>query len=156
MALPGVTGDEPQARTLPGFGKSPARHDQDSRREKGSEKVTKAGTSKAQGGSNGGVTSGSWDDDEATAQREERLRSNPKKVFCYNNGQFSIKKTLFDWPGICKKFKWDPDKLCGPVTMNSTTIDKNRAHNCMDSNHRTTRVHDHWRGQPNPCFSGFS
>lgn len=92
VALPGVTGEEPQARTLPGFAKATNKMGQDGSREKGYDTGKKPVSGKASGGSSTSAAAGSWDDEEATAQREERLRSNPKKVHTTTTASFRSRK----------------------------------------------------------------
>lgn len=65
--------------------------------------------------------------------KEARIRENPKRVFYYDDGKFSMMTRLVDWPGICSKYGWDANKLCGPVIMSHA---RNRDTNCMDAGHR--------------------
>jgi hypothetical protein len=34
-----------------------------------------------------------------------------------------------DWPGVCKRFNWDPAKVCGPTTM-AAVDPAHREENC--------------------------
>lgn len=48
-----------------------------------------------------------------------------KRIFMYDDGTFSIGALHVDWPGVCKHFGWDREKLCGPCVMavNADTCD---------------------------------
>lgn len=137
VALPGIMGDEPEARSLPGFGREgDGQNDEErgysrSKGRSGKRRPDEEHDSRAPNSQRAGA-GGSQD----TTSREERMKRNVKKVFYYDDGTFSIRTLLFDWPGICKKYNWDADALCGPVTMNLTAIRQNRSHTCMDPSHR--------------------
>lgn len=135
LALPGVLGEEPEARTLPGFTR-----EVDSGGDRQKDKAGRARDSRDRRQGEGGATSGasgtSNQGGAGNMSKDERMRKNAKKVFYYEDGSFSIRTLWFDWPGICEKFGWDANTLCGPVTMNLTAMKQNRAHTCMDANHR--------------------
>eukprot|EP00966_Prymnesium_polylepis_P022828 525167-Prymnesium_polylepis.1 len=67
--------------------------------------------------------------------KEERVKKNLKKVFYYDDGSFSKKALLFNWPAICAKYGWDPDKLCGCYVMSHNTP-MNKALDCQDLDHK--------------------
>jgi hypothetical protein len=85
------------------------------------------------GGGGGGGTGGGGADSQST--HAGRLKLNPKCIFYYDDGKYSAGPWLVDFPGICAKYKWDPHKLCGPVTM-TTVTKKCRDFDCMNAAHR--------------------
>ena len=53
-------------------------------------------------------------------------------VYYYADGKFSIGTNLYDWPGICEHFGWDPASVCGPFVI----CKKAPKEQCRDSSHR--------------------
>ena len=71
----------------------------------------------------------------ASLDKQTRLQINPKAVYHYEDGTFSMGSLLVDWPGICKLNGWDVDAGCGPVQCTMATT-KGRDFNCMNSSHK--------------------
>lgn len=153
-AIPGVFESTPTARTLPGF--ESRKRDRDEEDQGGPSKKMPPGTgggpptdNKKGGPKPGDKTNkdvgkgpGKPPDQEVDlnsrqirANRDLRFKHNPKQIFYYDDGSYSLKKQWFDWPNICKKYGWDHHKLCGPVIM-ALTREYNRELNCMDPSHR--------------------
>lgn len=136
VSLPGVIGTPVQARMLPGFGLSDMftegddeKLDPKTRGKRGAKRPRlNEGTHAESSGAGGGSIAAILFD------KDKRLEHNPKNIYHYDDGSFSLKQWHFKWPAICRKFGWDVDKLCGPVIMARTTA-KNREHNCMDPLH---------------------
>lgn len=136
VALPGIIGDEPEARSLPGFGREGDGEDDEERgygKSKSRSGKRRPGedhepcTSNAQRAKAGGS--------QDSVSRKKRMK-NLRQVYYYKDGSFSIRTLLFDRPGICEKYDWDPKTLCGRVTMNLTAVRQNRSHTSMDPSHR--------------------
>lgn len=141
VGLPGVIGSPIQARMLPGFGLHDGSVDEDERldpRTRGKRGPKRSrlndGAHNEPGGSSAGGGMGAL-----LFDKDKRLEHNPKNIFFYDDGTFSLKQWHFKWPAICHKFGWDADKLCGPVVMARTSA-KNREHNCMDPHHRQVLI----------------
>lgn len=140
--LKGVLTNDDPARTLPGFevhrqGSSQADDDSKRRRPKGQKGKEPAGQS-GSGASSSAPRGGGGDNLPMSARagsmtKEARIKENPKRVFYYDDGKFSMMTRLVDWPKVCEKFGWDQAKLCGPVIMSHA---RNRDTNCMDAAHR--------------------
>lgn len=137
-ALPGVMAQTVQARTLPGF-------------DRGSKADAAPGTANGRSSppskrakKGGRLESAEQRAPHVIGNKEQRNQNNPKRVFYYDDGTYSIMRRKVDWPKICEKFGWDQNALCGPVTM-TFTVPRNRDHNCMDTNHRyaTLPGHEH-------------
>jgi hypothetical protein len=78
-----------------------------------------------------------------------RLKLNPKNVFYYDDGKFSMRTILVDWPGICAKQGWDSNACCGPVQCSLTT-NKVRDYTCMDADHGCAAAQARPLGHPKP------
>lgn len=135
-----LTNDDP-ARVLPGFEphRQSATEGGDAQRRR-RDKTKRAREPTPQGGSSPalGGNRDSGDNVPLAAKaggmsKEIRLRENPKRVFYYDDGKFSMMTRLVDWPGICVKYGWEPARLCGPAIMSHA---RNRDTNCMDAAHR--------------------
>lgn len=138
VGLPGVIGTPVQARMLPGFGRSDSFAEEDDDRldpkTRGRRGVKRPRTIDNSPTGAGGQSAGS-SRGAVLFDKDKRLEHNPKNIFYYDDGSFSLKQWHFKWPAICRKFGWEADKLCGPVVM-ARTNPKNREHNCMDPLHR--------------------
>lgn len=66
---------------------------------------------------------------------DEARQSNKRRIFHYDDGSFSMKTRHFDWKGICKRFGWERDNLCGPV-VTTFAGPRLREQCCMDSAHK--------------------
>lgn len=139
--LPNVFGDQPTARTLPGFEKRRELHkDGDDPTPRGGKRQG-AKRPKTDGGQGPAKRKSTGKDDDRSemgrilASKELRTQENPKRVFYFDDGTYSMKNRLIDWPGVCRKFGWNHKDLCGPVIM-TFSKDRNRDHNCMDSQHK--------------------
>ena len=45
---------------------------------------------------------------------------------------------MINWPGVCKKYGWDPDQLCGPVIMG---LGQNPEGNCCWGHSKGCKAH---------------
>jgi hypothetical protein len=77
--------------------------------------------------------------------KEERVAKNYKSVYYYEDGSFSKKAWLFHWPGICTKYGWDPNELCGCYVMSQNRPQK-KALDCQDLHHQVTSPRANSRG----------
>lgn len=134
--LPNVFGSKPTARTLPGFekrgGGTSSRDEGDTPRYAKRQKTTE--------GTPRGTDRKATEEERAEmrkilSNKASRIKENPKRVFYYADGTYSMKHFHVDWPGICKRFGWKENELCGPVVM-TFSKERNRDHNCMDSSHK--------------------
>lgn len=142
-SLPHVFGDQPVARTLPGFErKREHEKDKDAPPTGGGGRGSSRKRSRRDAGPSASQRPPMERDEERPgigkilANKELRVQENPKRVYYYDDGTYSMKNRLIDWPGICKRFGWNERDWCGPVAMTFSKLDKNRDHNCMDSNHK--------------------
>eukprot|EP00966_Prymnesium_polylepis_P030299 704551-Prymnesium_polylepis.1 len=69
-----------------------------------------------------------------TLSKAARVEKNFSCVFYYDDGSFSKKGWWFDWKGICAKYGWDPDALCGCYVTSQKGPDK-KILDCQDSGH---------------------
>eukprot|EP00966_Prymnesium_polylepis_P006295 144468-Prymnesium_polylepis.1 len=69
--------------------------------------------------------------------KAERVAKNYKSVYYCDDGSFSKKAWLFDWHGICAKYGWDHNELCGCYVMSQNRPQK-KALDCQDLHHQVT------------------
>ncbi|KAL3916350.1 MAG: hypothetical protein SGPRY_006857 [Prymnesium sp.] len=121
VALPGVFGDTPEARTYPGFHNGKGKvdptegerdTDEHNRRRRRHKRKRREEEDRQPGGRQ---AEEARTNESATAA--ERQENNLKKNFHFDDDSFSMKTRHFDWRRICDKFGWNSEKLCGPVVM---------------------------------------